>query len=49
MKPLALEQRAGEARIERQARHGAAAARDAPLGIEGLQFLQQPIAVAECA
>jgi hypothetical protein len=38
---------ARQPRIERQARHGPAAAGDAPLGIQRLQFLQQPIAVAE--
>ena len=49
VKALALEQRSAQARIERQPRHGPAAARDAPLVIERLQLLQQPIAVIERA
>ncbi len=46
-KALALEQRPRQTRVERQPRHGAAEARDPPIGVQRLQLLEQPIAVAE--
>src|SRR5208282_5753456 len=47
VKALAFEQRARQTGVERQTCHGTAAARNAPLGIERLQLLQQPVAVVE--
>ena len=49
MEALAFEQSTRQSRIERQPRHDPAAAADAPVGIESLQFLQQAVAVAERA
>ena len=49
MEALAFEQRARQARVERQPRHHPAATGDAPVGIESLEFLQQAVAVAERA
>ncbi len=46
-KTLALQQRPRQTRVERQPRHGAAAAGDPSIGIQRLELLQQPIAVAE--
>src|SRR5580704_19423299 len=46
---LALEQGTAQARIERQPRHGPAAARDTAIVIERLQFLQEAIAIVEGA
>src|SRR5277367_5503996 len=47
VKTLALQQCPAQARIEWQPRHASAAARDAALIIERLQFLQQAIAIIE--
>src|SRR6267378_1940244 len=46
-KALALEQRPRQARVERQPRHGTAAAGDPSIGIQRLDLLQQPVPVAE--
>ena len=49
MEALAFQQRSAQARIQRQSRHGAAKAGDAPLIIRSLQLLEQSIAVIESA